>query len=277
MSTFLYVYRKHFHIALLFVLALGWKQSAAQELEYGGWIGVSNYFGDLNSNASFEFMGPAGGLFFRYNLGTRFAFKQGLNYGKVSFEDAVSEFSYQQSRNLSFKSDIAEFSSHVEFNFFKYDREKKQYRFTPYLFMGISVFYFNPKAEYEGEWYALQPLQTEGKKYARINVAIPLGGGFKYSFTPYWTLGMEGGFRKTFTDYLDDVSDVYPGFIPGNGDPSLENALSDRSGEVTDPPIGTEGKQRGFREFKDGFLFFGISISYSPIRMKCPKPSRILP
>jgi hypothetical protein len=271
------VYRKHLYIALLALLTLNWKQSNAQELEYGGWIGVTNYFGDLNSNASFEFLGPAGGLFFRYNLGTRFAFKQGLNYGKVSFEDAVSEFSYQQSRNLSFKSDIVEFSSHVEFNFFKYDREKKQHSFTPYLLVGISVFYFNPKAEYEGEMYALQPLQTEEKKYSRINVAIPLGGGFKYSFTPYWTLGMEGGFRKTFTDYLDDVSDVYPGFIPSNGDPSLENALSDRSGEVTDPSIGKEGKQRGFREFKDGYLFFGISISYSPIRMKCPKPSRILP
>ncbi len=259
------------------ILVLNWKNSKAQELEYGGWVGVSNYFGDLNTNASFEFLGPAGGLFFRYNLGTRFAFKNGINYGKVSFEDAVSEFPYQQVRNLSFKSDIIEFSSHVEFNFFKYDREKKQYSFTPYLLMGISVFYFNPKAEFEGDIYALQPLETEGEKYSKVNFAIPLGGGFKYSFTPYWTIGMEGGFRKTFTDYLDDVGDVYPGVLTGNGDPSLANNLSDRSGEVTDPPIGKEGKQRGFEETKDSYLFFGISISYSPIRMKCPKPSKILP
>lgn len=249
----------------------------AQELEYGGWVGVSNYFGDLNSNASFEFLGPAGGLFFRYNLGTRFAFKNGINYGKISFEDAVSEFPYQQARNLSFKSDIVEFSSHVEFNFFKHDREKKQYAFTPYLLTGISVFYFNPKAEFEGATYALQPLQTEGKKYSRINFAIPLGGGFKYSFTPYWTLGLEGGYRIAFTDFLDDVSDVYPGILSGSGDPSLANSLSDRSGEVTDPPIGRAGKQRGFEEKKDAYLFFGISISYSPIRMKCPKPSKVQP
>lgn len=262
-------------LSLLLLLLAG--KANAQELEYGGWVGVSNYFGDLNTDGSFEFLGPAGGLFFRYNPGTRFAFKQGLNYGRVAFSDEVSKTSYQRLRNLSFKSDIFEFSSHVEFNFFKYDREKRQYNFTPYLLAGVSVFYFNPKTEYEGATYALQPLQTEGKKYARINFGIPLGGGFKYSFTPEWTISIEGGIRKTFTDYLDDVSTVYPGAIPGAGDPSLASALSDRSGEVTDPPIGKEGKQRGFAERKDDYLFFGIAISYSPIRMKCPHPSKILP
>ena len=250
------------------------KTLQAQELEYGGWVGVANYFGDLNSNASFEFLGPAGGLFFRYNLGTRFSFKNGVNYGRVAYDDAVSEYPFQQARNLSFKSDIYEFSSHVEFNFFKYNREKRHLSFTPYLLVGVSAFYFNPKAEYEGEIYTLQPLQTEGESYARVSFGIPIGGGFKYSFTPYWAIGIEGGYRKTFTDYLDDVSSVYPGNL---NDGSIESALSDRSGEVTDPPIGFEGKQRGFAEKFDDYLFLGISISYSPIRMKCPKPSKILP
>jgi hypothetical protein len=249
-------------------------QLFSQELEYGGWAGVANYFGDINSNASFEFLGPAGGLFFRYNLGTRFSFKNGLNYGRVGFHDDVSDFPYQQARNLSFKSDIFEFSSHVEFNFFKYDREKKHLSFTPYLLVGVSVFYFNPKTEYEGDIYALQPLQTEGKSYSRVSFGVPIGGGFKYSFSPYWAIGIEGGLRKTFTDYVDDVSTVYPG---GLNDGTLSASLSDRSGEVTDPSIGFEGKQRGFAERNDDFLFMGVSISYSPIKVKCPKPSRIIP
>jgi len=71
---------------------------------------------------------------------------------------------------------------------------------------------------------------------------------------------------------LDDVSTDYPGNL---SDGSLASALSDRSGEVTDPPIGYEGKQRGFSERNDDYLFLGLSISYSPIRMKCPKPSKI--
>ncbi len=244
----------------------------AQELEYGGWAGIANYFGDLNSNASFEYIGPAAGLFFRYNLGTRFAFKQAISYGRVAFDDASSQFVYQQSRNLSFKSDIYEFSSHVEFNFFKYDKEKSQFSFTPYLLVGISVFYFDPKTEFEGTTYRLSSLQTEGKSYSNVNFGIPVGGGFKYSFTHDWAIGIEGGYRKTFTDYLDDVSSVYP--VQAN-DGSIESSLSDRSGEVTDPAIGFEGKQRGFAERFDDYLFIGISISYSPRREKCPKPSKI--
>lgn len=257
-----------FPLTLLFSVS----NSFSQELEYGAWAGVANYFGDINSNASFEFLGPAGGVFFRYNLGTRFSFKNGFNYGRVAFDDAVSEFPFQQARNLSFQSDIYEYSSNVEFNFFKYDREKRHLSFTPYLLIGVSVFYFNPKAEYESASYVLQPLQTEGENYSRVSFGIPMGGGFKYSFTPYWAIGIEGGFRKTFTDYLDDVSTVYPA-TPEDG--TVASALSDRSGEVTDPAIGFKGKQRGFAERYDDYLFLGISISYSPIRMKCPKPSKL--
>lgn len=268
--------RNQFYSLFLAIsLSLSFQNSAAQELEYGAWMGVANYFGDLNTNASFEYLGPAGGLFFRYNLGYRFAFKNGFNYGKVGFDDDLSKYPYQQVRNLSFRSNIFEFSSHVEFNFFKYDREKKHLAFTPYLLMGISVFYFNPVTEYDGATYSLRPFQTEDKGYSRVNFGIPLGGGFKYSFTPYWTIGIEGGYRKTFTDYLDDVSGVYPGTLSNAGDPPLANVLSDRSGEVTDPLIGIKGKQRGVAERFDDYLFFGIMISYSPIRMKCPYPSKI--
>lgn len=250
------------------------KIAESQQLEYGGWVGISNYFGDLNTNASFEFIGPAAGLFVRYNLGTRFATKVGLNYGKIAFGDETSKSEYQQARNLSFKSDIYEFSGHVEFNFFKYDKEKEALSFTPYLLTGVSVFYFNPIAEFEGKDYALQPLRTEGKKYARVSFAIPVGGGFKYSFNPYWTIGVEGGYRKTVTDYLDDVSTVYPGELLANADNSVATSLSDRSVEVTDP-IGKEGKQRGDATKNDDYLFIGITISYSIIQVKCPKPSKI--
>ncbi|GIV33541.1 MAG: hypothetical protein KatS3mg031_1076 [Chitinophagales bacterium] len=244
----------------------------AQDLEYGVWAGIANYFGDLNYNASFEYIGPAGGFFFRYNLGTRFAFKQALSYGRVAFEDARSDFVYQQLRNLSFKSNIFEFSSHVEFHFFRYEKDRSRFSFTPYLLAGISVFYFDPRTDYQGNTYRLKPLQTEGKNYSSISLGIPVGGGFKYSFTYDWAIGIEGGYRKSFTDYLDDVSSVYP---VQTGDGTLSGSLSDRSGEVTDPPIGFEGKQRGFAERFDDYLFIGIFISYSPRREKCPKPSKI--
>ncbi len=247
----------------------------AQEWEAGIWGGVANYFGDLNTNTSFEFVGPATGVFARYNAGSRFAVKTGLNFGIVAFDDATSPHNYQNRRNLSFKSKIYESSTHIEFNFFKYVRYKEELSFTPYLLTGFSLFYFNPQAEVGGAWVDLRPLQTEGESYSSINFAIPIGGGFKYSFTPFWTLAIEIANRKTFTDYLDDVSDEYidqSAYQAANGDPGQN--LADPSGEVGEP-IGRDGQQRGFRNKSDDFLMIGISISYAFRKVKCPKPGTL--
>jgi hypothetical protein len=248
------------------------------------WAGFSNYFGDLNNQVSFEYMGPGTGVFARYNMGHRFAWKNGFNFGTVSFADEASPDPFQRARNLSFSSNILEITSQIEINFFKYDRTKDKLKFTPYLTFGVAGFYFNPKAELNGETYALQPVGTEGqfdeatglKPYSRFNFAIPVGGGFKYSFHPAWTLGVEVGVRKTFTDYLDDVSGVYPtNVFSFEVQRSVAEALSDRSGEVGEP-IGYPGKQRGMSTKKDTYMFFGLSLSYTVIKMRCPWPSRIL-
>lgn len=259
-------------------------RAQAQEWDYGVWAGFSNYFGDLNTRTSFEYMGPGAGVFTRYNMGYRFAWKNSFNFGKVSFADEASPDPFQRARNLSFHSNIIEIASQIEINFFKYDRRNDRNKFTPYLTFGVAGFYFNPKAELNGETYTLQPVGTEGqndaangkKPYSRVNFAIPIGGGFKYSFHPAWTLGVELGVRKTMTDYLDDVSGTYPANVYSFAvSRNIAEALSDRSGEVGEP-IGYAGKQRGMSSKKDDYLFFGLSLSYTVLKVRCPWPSRIL-
>lgn len=277
-------FHKYPLIALVLALLVLPGRAQAQDWEYGMWAGFSNYFGDLNNQVSFEYMGPGTGVFARYNMGHRFAWKNGFNFGIVSFADEASPDPFQRARNLSFSSNILEITSQIEINFFKYDRTKDKLKFTPYLTFGVAGFYFNPKAELNGETYALQPVGTEGqndestglKPYSRFNFAIPVGGGFKYSFHPAWTLGVEIGVRKTFTDYLDDVSGVYPTNVYSfEVQRSVAEALSDRSGEVGEP-IGYPGKQRGISDKKDTYMFLGLSLSYTVIKMRCPWPSRIL-
>lgn len=255
----------------------------AQDWDYGMWAGFSNYFGDLNTRTSFEYMGPGAGVFARYNFNTRLAWKNGFNFGKVSFSDEASPDPFQRARNLSFHSNILEITSQLEVNFFRFEPRKERYKFTPYLSFGVSGFYFNPKAELDGVTYALQPIGTEGqndestgkKPYSRFGFAIPVGGGFKYRFHPAWTLGVELGVRVTFTDYLDDVSTTYPENVFSFSVPrNIAEALSDRSGEVGEP-IGYAGKQRGMSDKKDQFLFFGLSLSYTILKERCPWPSRI--
>lgn len=269
-------------IAIVFIgltLALPSKL-VAQDWEYGIMAGFSNYFGDLNSNTSFEYIGPAAGFFTRYNINGRLAWKSGFYYGKVTFSDEGSPDPFQRARNLSFSSNIMEISTQIEINFFQYNKRREDQRFTPYLLAGFGGFFFNPKAELNGEMYALQPVGTEGqnvdgKRYLRVSIAIPVGGGFKYNFHPAWTVGLELGVRKTFTDHLDDVGGNYPvSVVAFNLDQATAGALSDRSGEVGEP-IGRVGKQRGLSPKNDDYLFAGITLSYTVLKTRCPKPGKV--
>ena len=259
--------------------------SFAQIHEFGVWGGITNYFGDLNTKTSFKFVRPGAGVFYRYNIKYRGAWKTSFNYGIAQFDDAKTNTAWNKQRNLSFKTDIFDVTSIIEFNFFKFDKadSKGKHWWTPYIGTGLTVFFFNPKAKYNGEWHYLQPLGTEGqndpsysgvKKYKLYSLAIPLVGGFKFSFKRNWNIGIEAGVRKTFTDYLDDVSGKYPSYasLPG-GSTGLAAALSDRSAENGGEKIGKPGYQRGQSPKFDDYLFGGITISYTIMKVQCPSPN----
>ncbi|MBK7147656.1 MAG: hypothetical protein IPH78_02275 [Bacteroidetes bacterium] len=276
-------------ICLLVLLAAGSTQARAQGAseqthEIGVWGGITNYFGDLNTKTSFKFVRPGAGVFYRYNIKYRGAWRTSVNWGTAEFDDAQTNIAWNRQRNLSFRSQIFDISSVIEFNFFKYDKGSKKHWYTPFIGTGIALFFFNPQAQYNGKWYYLQPLGTEGqndpsysgvKKYRLFNFAIPIVGGFKFSFKRNWNIAIEAGVRKTFTDYLDDVSGKYPSYasLPG-GSGGLAGALSDRSGEVGEK-IGKPGYQRGQSPKKDDYFFGGISISYTIMKARCPTTSGV--
>jgi hypothetical protein len=212
---------------------------------------------------------PAFGFFYRYNLSPRFAYKLNGYYGTVMAADSISKANVE--RNLSFKSTIFEISNQIELNFMAYAPGNLDYRFTPYIFSGISLFYFDPMAKYDGKWYALEPLGTEGqatsafpnsKKYSRTSFAIPFGIGFKYNITYYLTLGLEWGIRKAFTDYLDDVSTTYADpYVLGSENGQLSAVLADRSKAADGEAVNNTGLQRGNSKTKDWYSFAGITLS----------------
>lgn len=255
--------------------------SFAQNFEVGAWAGGANYFGDLNSNSSFAMLRPAGGIFLRNNFDTRWVLKTSISFGQIAFDDKKSANAFNRQRNLHFRSSVGEIAAMLELNFLEFNKRKKQQWFSPYFTVGFAAFYFNPQAQFDGDWYFLQPLGTEGqndpsysgiKKYRVVNFAVPIGGGLKFSVGRNWNVGIFGEVRVTFTDYLDDVSGVYPSLLSlPQGSQGLAYALSDRSGEVGEP-IGQEGKQRGTSAKNDFYLFTGISVSYTIFRLKCPTP-----
>ncbi|MBO4740052.1 MAG: hypothetical protein J5605_00240 [Bacteroidales bacterium] len=242
-------------------------QTLRKDAEAGLLLGAMNYIGDLNNQKITGKLNYAASALFRYDFHPRWAVQFGLAYGNVEGgnPDVI------EARNLSFRSNIIEGSLTVQFNFVPYQRGAYAQRLTPYMFAGIGVFGFNPKAQYNGVWYELQPLCTEGqglsqypdrKPYNLIQLCVPFGLGLKCRVGKYFTIGAEYGFRKTWTDYIDDVSTTYvDSKLLTDNTEELAAILSDRSGEIEPNHAYTAGTQRGDDSLDDWYAFFGLSIT----------------
>jgi len=240
--------------------------SKAQKSEFGIFAGGSYYLGDLNPGKHFLITKGAGGFIYRYNLNPRFSFKLNGFYGTLEGSDAVS--GADLNRNLSFKSPLTEFAGEMELNFFNYRTGNKKMLLSPYIFAGISIFHFNPKAEIGGKWYDLHRMGTEGqgtslnvKPYSLTTLGLPFGIGVKYSLTEKICFGFEWGLRKTGTDYIDDVSTTYadPTILAAENGP-IAPLLADRSLNQT---TNHTDLQRGNSVTKDWYSFTGIFLTIS--------------
>ncbi len=252
----------------------------AQEWEMGGWIGASGYVGDLNPDNPAKFTDPAIGLNVRYGYSPYSALKFSMAYGTIRADDADSKHGHHRARNLSFKTPVTELALLYEFYFFNYSPGSGRYKFTPYVFTGIAAFIFEPTAEYQGSTVKLRVLGTEGQgtvlgaksTYSNIALAIPFGLGIKYNFADNFNIGLELGYRNTFTDYLDDVSKTYVDrtvLATTNG--QLASDLSDRSAEVMNGIyMGETNTMRGDPSRRDFYMFTGITFSYTITPIKCP-------
>ncbi len=244
---------------------------AQQSTEFGYNIGVSNYWGDLQpSNFTYRDVGFSTGFFVRQNINSFLAVRGNLNYGRVHASDANSQIQSHMLRNLSFRSHIVEFGGDFEFSILPYDKfnptnkkYRKYFNFTPYFFGGFSVFHFNPKAFYKNEWVELQPLQTEGQHYNLTQISIPFGMGLKWQVSKNFSMAFETGYRKTFTDYLDDVSSTYPNLAAMHAANPKAAKLSFRGDELQYPePTPTPGSLRGLSTNMDWYVMTHLSVIY---------------
>lgn len=198
-----------------------------------------------------------------------------LTHGKVSGADSVSSEKNNVARNLSFVSSIDELSLHVELNsLHRYEKS----RMNAFVFAGVSVFHFNPKAKLNNEWHALQPLGTEGqyitvgeypKPYKLIQLSIPLGFGLTCQLSRYFRLKAEFCHHVLFTDYLDDVSTNYPNreALLALPDGAIAVALSSRKKNGLYPETNSP---RGGSKYKDTYTNIGFSLIYNPGISHCP-------
>ncbi len=230
---------------------------------------------------------------YRFYLTPKLSLRTSLWYGRVAGNDNLTNEPFRRNRNLHFRSDIFEGALNFEWMFYSFTGAGARYglrdaggkrmgaRFRSYgfyAFGGIGGFYFNPKANYNGSWIALRPLRTEGQglpegpeMYSRFSMAFPVGGGFRFGFSPRMSLSLELSYHFTLTDYIDDVSGVY------YNNAAIRDNFGDAAAHLADPSLGEipswvdghyvynatgTGQQRGDSKDKDGFMFVSVTFNY---------------
>ncbi|HXB31603.1 MAG TPA: DUF6089 family protein [Puia sp.] len=251
-----------------FLLLPGLVQAQRWHINITG--GVSNYSGDLQAKAyTFDQSFFAFGAGAQYDITRNFSAISNIYIMKVGASDQYNN-SNLVFRNLSFQSNIIEWNLVGEYSFMDITQKK----FSPFIFGGIAVFHFNPYAyDTTGQKVYLRPLSTEGeglpqypgqKPYSLTQFAIPFGGGIKFRVSENVVLAYEVGFRKTFTDYIDDVSTIYVDkTILQNAKGPLAVEMAYRANELKggDPNYPPAGTERGGPKYKDMYYYTGIRVS----------------
>lgn len=244
----------------------------AQRVHIGVFGGLAAYNGDLTDKIfPKKVTNGAIGITANYELRDQIIIRGGFTYSVVGGADRYSEQADLVSRNLNFETSIYEFSAIGEYYFNNlYER-----RYSPYLFAGLAVYHFNPYTFNGSDTKIyLKPLSTEGQglpgypdrqPYALTQLAIPFGGGLKFVITDNLRIGLEVGLRKTFTDYLDDVSSTYADpndLLAAKGQLAVD--LSYRGDELPggNPLYPAKGAIRGGEKKKDMYYFTGIHLTY---------------
>jgi len=226
-------------------------QTPFSSWELGVFGGGSYYLGEVNQS-HFSPLKSAFGPVIKYNYDQRLNVKIALTLGRIEGDDKNSNSSFNTSRNVSFKSDLLEVSSVLEFNFFPFSSlDPKSYLVTPYGYLGLAYLNHNPKIKNNGEFYSAN-LDTEGKSYSKHLLTIPMGLGIKFRMNRF-EIVLDWGIRKTFTDYLDDVSTFY---LPINASGTNNQQEIGNLTQYSD--VGD--LKRGDKYSKDWYIFTGITF-----------------
>ncbi len=205
--------------------------AVAQRSELGFGAGTFNYTGDLSRSYNLLNSKPAGTVYYRSNLSSVISAKVGVTFGKLGATDERPIDDFATVRGSSFDIFLFEAAAGFEYHFLDWRDTKRRLFFTPYIFAGFGIFGISGNDEKNAE-------------YSNVQAAIPFGLGFKYNVNPKWYVGLEFGIRKTFFDYLDNIS---------VGDQSVKNY------------------QYGNRYDNDNYYFLGLTLTHTFYEIPCPK------
>lgn len=185
---------KKIAILTLMVLATTCVWGQEYRFEVGPALGITGYLGDVNTSNMYKMPRVAGGGIFRYNLNTRWAFKGNLLYVGLAGDSKNIESQFPHGEHYKFSAHVVDLGGQVEFNFFHFGegaRYKNYKRLSPYMVAGVGM-----------------ELSFVGGK-TTFGAVLPLGAGVKFRLKERLNLGFEFTMRKSFSDKVDGITDLY--------------------------------------------------------------------
>jgi hypothetical protein len=264
--------------------------------EAGITIGPSNFLGDLGGNMgkgttflkdnNIQMTKLMFGGYLTYQPNEWLGFRLAANFGSIEGDDAIikpkgglEEARYR--RNSNFRSKIQEVFLVAELYptvFFEYEPSDVFRKFRPYAVIGVGAFHFNPQGTdpQTGNWVNLKPLRTEGqgfaefpdrKEYKLTQINVPMGVGIKYFANETFSVALEVIHRKTFTDYIDDVSTSYIdpalfyNYMPLQ-QAQLAERMANKSNLVAGNAAFVAGQKRGTPSNNDAYYSIGVKLGF---------------
>jgi opacity protein-like surface antigen len=240
--------------------------ATAQNFHFSARLGAAGYKGELKAKSiSLSQMSLMGSLGARYDLSQHLSARTYFTYATLRGDDKKGTTAMQQ-RNLNFKSRLLDWELTGQYNIFNLNDRW----WTPYVFAGIGLYRYKPfTIDTADNKIFLKPLSTEGQgfregvdEYKLTQFSIPFGFGAEYSLNEDMRVGLEFGYRKTFTDYLDDVSTTYADqaeLLNARGQTAVDYAW--RGDESHGGPYPAAGTIRGNADNKDGYYYVGLTFT----------------
>jgi len=240
-------------------------------------FGGTGFLGDIGgtSEVAKGFLGDivlkqtniTSGIYGRYKINSKIHINSGINYVKISGDDANS-VGPRAWRNLRFQNQLFELNSCLEYTFFRINDLGGTGRYRTslnlYAFVGGSVFYHNPKGAFLEnanspikEWESLRPLKTEGQEtpYSSISFSTPYGLGAIVKTATFYKFGIYFRYMKNYTDYLDDISTVYAHNASEGNIANQYNGPEEQTGSFA------TGQIRGNPKSLDDIFMLNLSFS----------------
>lgn len=191
-------------------------QEKAPGFEIGAGLAGFVYQGDLTPNPVGSIVTTRPGLVVSAGKILNASFHVRVALSAASLRGDETKYGnpeYRKFRAFTFSTPLIELSPQLVWN--PLGRNYSTKGFTPYLFGGAGLVWFNIKRDYSGFDAAYfgdatdiadRLVHDEQQRLPAFRIVIPVGAGIRYSLSERIAINAESAYRFPFTDYLDGYS-----------------------------------------------------------------------